>query len=111
MPELDKKYYRIRDVSELIGVPQSTLRYWEREFPMCRPRRSSTNIRYYTPEDIEKLRIVHYLLKVKGLKLEAAKEQMRVNSGNMARNVKAIAQLTEVRDTLEGLLKSLTKRH
>lgn len=47
MEEFDKKYYKIKDVSELLGVSASTLRYWEQEFPECRPRRSATNIRYY----------------------------------------------------------------
>ena len=64
MDALDKDYYKIKDVAELIGVPQSTLRYWEKEFPECSPRRSATNIRYYTPADIETLRIIHFLLKV-----------------------------------------------
>ncbi|MDE7119047.1 MAG: MerR family transcriptional regulator, partial [Muribaculaceae bacterium] len=33
MDSLDKKYYRIAEVAELVGVPQSTLRFWEKEFP------------------------------------------------------------------------------
>lgn len=32
MEEFDKKYYKIKDVSELLGVSASTLRYWEQEF-------------------------------------------------------------------------------
>ena len=66
MEEFDKKYYKIKDVSELLGVSASTLRYWEQEFSECRPRRSATNIRYYKPQDIETLKIIHYLVKIKG---------------------------------------------
>ena len=110
MDELDKKYYKIKDVAELLGVSASTLRYWEIEFPECKPRRSATNIRYYKAEDIETLKIIHYLLKVRGLKLVAAKEQLRTNRANVSNRVKIIDSLTETRNKLEEMLKALTKR-
>lgn len=107
---LDKNFYKIRDVSELLGVPASTLRYWEKEFPECKPRRSATNIRYYTPKDIDTLRIINYLLKVKGLKLEAAKEQLHSNRSNISKRVEIIEKLTETRNELQNMLDALTKR-
>lgn len=110
MEELDKKYYKIKDVSKLLGVTASTLRYWEQEFPECKPRRSATNIRYYKAQDIETLKIIHYLLKVKGLKIEAAKEQLRANRSNVSNRVKIIDTLTETRSVLDGMLKALNKR-
>lgn len=110
MDELDKKYYKIKDAAELVGVPQSTLRYWEKEFDGCAPRRSSTNIRYYTPENIETFRMIYYLLKVKGLKLDAAKEQMRVNRSNVAHNIEVINRLLKVREQLVDLRKALNIR-
>ena len=79
MEELSKQYYKIKEVAEILDVPQSTLRFWEKEFPMIKPIRSSHNIRYYRPQDIELLRIIHYLIKDKGLKIEAAREQLRSN--------------------------------
>lgn len=110
MQDLDKKYYKIKDVSELIGVPASAIRYWEKEFPECAPRRSATNIRYYTPANIETLRLIKYLLKIKGLKIEAAKEQMRSNKDNISRRVDIIEKLTDTRNQLEKLLNALNKR-
>lgn len=110
MEEFDKQYYRIKDVAELLGVSASTLRYWEQEFPECRPRRSATNIRYYKASDIEMLRMIHYLLKFKGLKIEAAREQLRSNRKNVSNRAKVIETLTETRDRLEGILKALEKR-
>ncbi len=110
MDALDKDYYKIKDVAELIGVPQSTLRYWEKEFPECSPRRSATNIRYYTPADIETLRIIHFLLKVRGLKLDAAKEQLRVNRHNVSRRMEVIDRLAQVREELVNLRKALNIR-
>ncbi|MCM1290975.1 MAG: MerR family transcriptional regulator [Prevotella sp.] len=110
MNQGDKLYYKIKDVSEMLGVPQSTLRFWEKEFPSAKPSRSSHNIRYYRPEDIEQLRIIHYLVKIKGLKIDAAREQLRVNRQNISRRIEVINRLTDVRNRLDLLLKSLNKR-
>ncbi|MBD5172451.1 MAG: MerR family transcriptional regulator [Bacteroidales bacterium] len=110
MKDLDKKYYKIKDVAELLNVPQSTLRYWETEFPECAPRRSATNIRYYTPENIETLRIISYLIKVKGLRIDAAKEQLRNNRKNISRRTEILKVLEDTRSELEEILAGLTKR-
>lgn len=110
MEELDKKYYKIKDVSELLGVSASTLRYWGQEFPECKPRRSATNIRYYKAQDIETLKIIHYLLKIKGLKIDAAKEQLKANRTNVSNRVKIIDSLIETRNQLEDMLRALNKR-
>lgn len=110
MEELDKKYYKIKDVAEMLNISASTLRYWEQEFPECSPRRSATNIRYYRPQDIDTLKLIHYLLKVKGLKIEAAREQLKANRSNVSNRVKIIDMLTETRNELDGMLRALTRR-
>lgn len=107
---LDKKYYKIQEVAEMLEVPQSTLRFWEKEFPQIKPMRSPHNIRYYTPKDIETLRIIHYLIKEKGLKIEAAKAQLRVNRDNVFKRVEIIEKLDHVKDSLKMLMKALNQR-
>lgn len=107
---MDKKYYKIKDVAEMLGIVPSTLRYWEQEFPECSPRRSASNQRYYTPENIECIRIIHYLLKVKGLRMEAAKEQLRTNRENISRNMEIVGILTRTREELQEMLSALKKR-
>lgn len=106
----DKKYYKIKDVAEMLDVMPSTLRYWEREFPYCKPTRSPSNVRYYKPEDIETLRIIRYLVKEKGLRIEAAREQMRLNRHNISRRVEIIDRLTKIRGELREMLAALNKR-
>lgn len=110
MEDLNKKYYKIRDVADFIGVPSATLRYWETEFPEINPSRTPTGIRQYTPEDIETLRIIHYLIRVKGLKVEAAKQQLKINRNNISKKLRVINELLDLRSELEVMLKSLTKR-
>ena len=100
---IDKQYYKIKEVSEILGIPQSTLRF------IC-PRRSSKNLRYYRPSDIENVRKVQYLIKDKGLKIDAAKAYLRSNPTNVSRVPEVIDSLTEVRDELDGLLRALGGR-
>lgn len=107
---LSKKFYKIKDVSEILNVPQTTLRYWEKEFPEFAPKRTPKNIRIYTPDNIQTLRIIHYLLKVKGLKTAAAKEQIRINRKNVERRIEIIDRLTDLRNELSLMLRVLDKR-
>lgn len=107
---LDKQYYKIREVAELLEVPASTLRFWESCFPEVKPKRNSHGIRQYTPRDIEMLRLVRYLVKDKGLKIEAAVEQIRHNKSNVSRRFEVIERLEVVRDRLGDLLLALNTR-
>lgn len=106
-----KSYYKIKEASDLLNIPPSTLRYWEQEFPDLKPRRSSTNQRYYSPSDMEKLEIICFLLYTKGLKIEAAKEYLKHNKTNVAKKLQLLNKLESVRDDLEVLLKSLNLRN
>ena len=105
MQELDKKFYKIGDVSEILGIPESTLRYWETT--IIKPKRNKKNIRYYTPHDIEMISRVYYLVKEKGLKLDAAQAQIRHNRDGVDKRFDAIAQLKSIREQLVTFQRTL----
>ena len=52
-------------MAEILGIPASTLRFWEKEFTIIKPKRNSKNTRFYTPEDVETIKMVYYLVKEK----------------------------------------------
>ncbi len=107
MEKFEKKYYKISEVAEMIGLPASTLRFWESRFTIISPRRNRSGIRFYTPADVEKLRMVAYLVKEKGLRLEAAEEELRNNHTGVSHHAQAISRLHEIRNRLQELLDSL----
>lgn len=109
MQELSKKFYRISEVAEILGIPASTLRFWESKFTVIHPRRNPGGLRTYTPADIEKIRMIYYLVKEKGLKLDAAQEEIRSNSSGVARRFEAIERLRKIRARVVALRDSLTK--
>ena len=109
MEELNKTFYKISEVAQILGIPASTLRFWESKFTVINPRRNAGGTRFYTPADIEKIRMIHFLVKDRGLKLEAAQEQLRINASGVSRRHEAVTRLRGVRDKLNDLLTSLNK--
>ena len=45
--------YSIKDLEQLSGIKAHTLRIWEQRYELLRPKRTSTNIRYYDDEDLK----------------------------------------------------------
>lgn len=107
MNDLNKKYYKISEVAEILEIAPSTLRFWESQFTVIRPKRNTHGSRFYTPADIEKIRMVHYLVKERGMKLEAAQQELRRNSDGIARHHEALMRLKDVREKLNGALQAL----
>lgn len=109
MDNLNKTFYKIREVAEILNVPASTLRFWETKFTVISPRRNSGGTRFYTADDIEKIRMIHYLVKEKGLKLDAAQEQLMSNREGVSRQREVVERLKGVRASLNALLETLNK--
>ena len=107
--ELEKKYYRISEVADILGLPQSTLRFWENEFTIIKPKRYEKNRRLYTSADIEIIRLVYYLVKEKGMKLDAAQAEIHRNRSNVSKRVVVIDRLRSIRETLVNIKKGIEK--
>lgn len=60
--------YSIKDLEQLSGIKAHTLRIWEQRYNFIKPKRTETNIRYYTDEDL-KLILNIALLKENGHKI------------------------------------------
>lgn len=107
MSDISKTYYKINEVAEILLIPESTLRYWEKRFTIIKPHRTEGGRRLYTPDDIDKIRMVHYLVKERGLKLDAAEEQIRINRSGVSRRYVAIERLRSIREQLAALLAAI----
>lgn len=47
--------YSIKEIEALSGVKAHTIRIWEQRYKVVEPKRSATNIRYYSDEQLRKL--------------------------------------------------------
>jgi DNA-binding transcriptional MerR regulator len=117
-PEIpDKLYFKIGEVSDLLGVEPYVLRYWETEFNTLSPKKSGTGHRLYRRKDVELLLRIKHLLYDKKFTIEGARQTLHEEArGPKARIAKAaIVQrdlfstdpLPEIRRELSGILELL----
>jgi DNA-binding transcriptional MerR regulator len=80
-PEIpDKLYFKIGEVSELLGVEPYVLRYWETEFPVLSPKKSGTGHRLYRRKDVELLLRIKHLLRDKRFTIEGARQTLHAEA-------------------------------
>ncbi|EKD41199.1 MAG: MerR family transcriptional regulator [uncultured bacterium] len=73
----DKLYFKIGEVSDLVGVKAYVLRYWESEFKEIAPVKSQTNQRLYRRKDVEMLLRVRHLLYRERYTISGAKKVLK----------------------------------
>lgn len=105
--DISKMYYSMGEVSRLFDVNQSLIRFYEKEFDILQPKKNKKGNRYFTPEDVENLKIILHLIRDKGYTLNGAKDYLKNNMAaskdshrviNSLENLKKF--LLEVRDQL-----------
>lgn len=105
---MDKLYYTIGEVSDLLGESTSLVRFWSNSFPKyIKPKRNAKGNRLYTAEDVECLKQVHHLVKDQGLTLEGAARKLAADRKKVEGRVKALDSLKEIRAQLIAVRKSL----
>ncbi|MFN8211107.1 MAG: MerR family transcriptional regulator [Bacteroidales bacterium] len=100
---VEKLFYSIGEVSEILGVPVSTVRFWENEFDILKPRKNKKGNRLFMPEDLRNLKMIHYLLKEKGMTLPGAKKQLSVKAEETDYKFEVRQKLLNIK----GLLKDI----
>jgi DNA-binding transcriptional MerR regulator len=77
-PEIpDKLYFKIGEVSEILGVEPYVLRYWETEFPQLMPKKSGSGHRLFRRKDVELLLRIKHLLYEKRYTIEGARQTLQ----------------------------------
>jgi DNA-binding transcriptional MerR regulator len=103
----DKKYFRIGEVSRIIGVRPYVLRYWESEFPQIRPNRADSKQRTYQKRDLEVILEIKKLLYEERLTIEGARRKLKEKRSKKQVSVDQ-EFLKEMRSELQGILRELT---
>ncbi len=102
-----KLYYSIAEVADMLGVAPSLLRFWEKELPHIKPRTTSAGVRQYTEADIEQIKTVYNLVKVRGFKIAAARKMLHQNRSGADTQARVIETLTAVAEELKALKRRL----
>lgn len=105
---MDKLYYTIGEVSEILGESSSLVRFWTNSFSRyLKPKRNAKGNRLYTQEEIEVLKRIHLLVKVQGMTLDGAAKKMSSDKKAVDGKVKVLESLKSIREQLVEVRKSL----
>lgn len=105
---MEKLYYTIGEVAEILGESTSLVRFWTNNFPKyLKPNRNAKGNRLYTKDDIDVLKQLHMLIKDKGMTLEGASKRLSSDRKSVDDRVKALDSLKEIKKQLEEIRSSL----
>src|SRR5579862_4759685 len=106
----DKLYFKIGEVSELLGVEPYVLRYWETEFTVLSPKKSGTGHRLYRRKDVELLLRIKHLLYERKFTIEGARQTLHAEARAPKAKVAKVAQQDLfAEDPLPGIRRELTE--
>ena len=85
-----KKFLSISELSKILNLIDSKtkkplnhiLRYWEKEFRQIKPKKIN-NRRYYSPKQVETVKLIKFLLKNKGLTISGVKNVLDLNTNKL----------------------------
>lgn len=110
----EKEFYSIKEVSEMLGIPNYVLRYWEKEFAFLKPRRNRLGRRFYTQKDIDIARMIKTVLYDQGYTIAGAKkklatitegpEQLALPLMDVSKLIKGMKEIKEELQEISALL-------
>jgi DNA-binding transcriptional MerR regulator len=119
----EKGLYPIGEVSRLTGVKAFVLRFWESEFPMLEPLKTSGGRRLYRQEDVDLVFRIKRLLYDEGFTIPGARRHLREHDGSVeaeggnahhagevAAQLLSRKMLLDLRDSLQAFLTLLERR-
>ncbi len=97
---IEKKYFSIGEVAEMLSVATSLIRFWENEFDIIKPKKNRKGNRQFTREDIDNVKLIFHLVKEKGYTLQGAKDLLKNGNDNLKEKVEIIDSLKKVKNFL-----------
>ena len=103
----EKIYFKIGEVSEIIGVEPYVLRYWETEFEVLKPSKAPSKHRLYKKRDVELLLEIKRLLYTEGFTIEGARKKLKETKKEEKSQLKLPLTEQKYKSTLVKLKKEL----
>jgi DNA-binding transcriptional MerR regulator len=105
---LEKLYYSIGEVSKLLDINASNIRYWEKEFSKLKPKKDKNGNRKFTVDDIKLINAIHGMVKERGLTLDGARKKLNAEGiGAVKREHEALEKLSYVKSELQKILRTM----
>ena len=106
--KIEKLYYTIGEVAELLDESTSLVRFWAQKFPeFIKPARNKKGNRLFTADDVANFKVIYHLVKERGMTLDGALKRMKDNKDGIDKSVEVISTLTNIKENLLEISKSL----
>jgi len=102
----DKMFYKIGEVSQILGLKPFVIRYWESEFKQLRPSKNETGQRVYRKKDILILQRIKELLYEELYTIPGARRRLELDRRE-ARKSEPVAELGQIQEILHRHKKKL----
>ena len=100
---IEKSYFSIGEVAEMLEVSPSLIRFWETEFEQLQPRKNRKGNRTYNRADVDLLRTIYHLVKERGFTLKGAKEKLKEKPEKLDKALAVRDSLLKIRSFLTSL--------
>lgn len=101
---MEKYFYTVGEVAEILGESTSLVRFWANEFPkFIRPQRNAKGNRLFSKDDVETFKHIHVLVKVEGLTLDGAAKRLAGERKNVINKAKVLESLKDIRQQLSEI--------
>lgn len=105
---MEKLFYSISEVAAMFNVNQSNLRFWEKEFKQLSPKRNAKGTRFYSPDDIQIIKQIIYLVSEQKLTLDGARRKLSQKKDVVAKQQEVVERLKAIRKELIGISNALS---
>jgi DNA-binding transcriptional MerR regulator len=105
---VQRLYYKIGEVADMLGEEVSTIRFWSDTFPrFVKPERNAKGNRMFHPEDVENLRLIHFLTRTEGLTLDGVERKLSENRDGLEHKRQIVEKLYDIRAQLSDIYDSI----
>jgi DNA-binding transcriptional MerR regulator len=106
--KIEKMYYSMGEVADMLDVTPSLLRFWEKRFDILTPTKNKKGNRLFSPDDVRNLKTIYHLVKERGMTLDGAARQLRARRSDITRDMEIAERLAAIRALLLEVRNELT---
>lgn len=105
---MEKYFYTIGEVADILGENTSLVRFWSNEFPkFIKPQRNAKGNRLFTKEDVETFKHIHMLVNVEGMTLEGVAKRLKGDRKDVISKARVLESLKDIRQQLAEIREEL----
>ncbi|MDR3226461.1 MAG: MerR family transcriptional regulator [Prevotellaceae bacterium] len=99
--ETEKLFYSIGEVASNFGEETSTIRFWTNHFrSIINPKRNKKGDRLFSQQDVDTIKLIHFLVREQGMKLDGAYKRIIENREGSIKNMQVIKTLEQIKKQL-----------